>query len=181
MKILLDSAQPTGMCPMTRLSRNSIFVTQDRHLKDLPVSPTVLTQEVFQSSDEENSLVAILRIISVITALPHYVSRVEGYSPASLRTYLNDNFGALLTSEVVYFPKWHVFYTICPQDGMKMTLVDQSNMPADLQPATVVPGLEAFTTVLAGVIGLCWVKLTCFHFRVDTLQTLRASCWMVGW
>ena len=37
---------------------------------------------------------------------------------------------------------------------MKMTLVDQSSMPADLQPATVVPGLEAFTTVLAGVIGL---------------------------
>ena len=101
-------------------------------------------------------IVAILRIISVITALPHYVSRVEGYSPASLRTYLNDNFGALLTSEVVYFPKWHVFYTICPQDGMKMTLVDQSNMPADLQPATVVPGLEAFTTVLAGVNGLFW-------------------------
>ena len=39
---------------------------------------------------------------------------------------------------------------------MKMTLVDQSNMPADLQPATVVPGLEAFTTVLAGVNGFYW-------------------------
>ena len=34
-----------------------------------------------------------------------------------------------------------------------MTLVDQSSMPADLQPATVVPGLETFTTVLAGVGG----------------------------
>ena len=36
---------------------------------------------------------------------------------------------------------------------MKMTLVDQSSLPADLQPATVVPGLEAFATVLAGVGG----------------------------
>ena len=34
-----------------------------------------------------------------------------------------------------------------------MTLVDQSSMPADLQPATVVPGLETFTTVLTGVGG----------------------------
>ena len=34
-----------------------------------------------------------------------------------------------------------------------MTLVDQSSLPADLQPATVVPGLETFTTVLAGVSG----------------------------
>ena len=32
-----------------------------------------------------------------------------------------------------------------------MTLVDQSNMPGDLLPATVVPGLEVFTTVTAGV------------------------------
>jgi len=70
----------------------------------------------------------------VITALPHYVCKVEGYSPASLRTYLNDNLGALLSSE----------------DGVKMTLVDASSMPADLQPAMVVPGLEAFATVLAG-------------------------------
>ena len=46
--------------------------------------------------------VAILHILSVITALPHYVSRVEGYSPTSQRTYLNDNFGALLSSEVVH-------------------------------------------------------------------------------
>ena len=33
-----------------------------------------------------------------------------------------------------------------------MTLVNRSSMPADLLPATVVPGLEAFTTVLAGVM-----------------------------
>ena len=37
-----------------------------------------------------------------------------------------------------------------------MTLVDQSSLPADLQPATVVPGLEAFATVLAGVSGYLW-------------------------
>ena len=39
------------------------------------------------------------------------------------------------------------------QDGVKMTLVDQSSMPADLQPATVVPGLQTFSTEMAGVSG----------------------------
>ena len=105
---------------MTQLSLNSIFVMQDQPLKNLPVSPTILTQEVFQSSDNENSLLAIL--ISVITALPHYVSRVEGYSPASLRTYLNDNYGALLSSEVVYFKQScmyveHIFNVLPPGWG----------------------------------------------------------------
>lgn len=42
-------------------------------------------------------------------------------------------------------------FSFLSQDGVKMTLVDQSSMPGDLLPATVVPGLEALTTVTAGV------------------------------
>ena len=54
---------------------------------------------------------------------------------------------------------YHLRYTVIhsslfgflSQDGVKMTLVDQSSIPGDLLPATVIPGLEAFTTVTAGV------------------------------
>ena len=45
-------------------------------------------------------------------------------------------------------------FSFLSQDGVKMTLVDQSSMPGDLLPATVVPGLEAFTTVTTGVGAL---------------------------
>ena len=41
-------------------------------------------------------------------------------------------------------------FSFLSQDGVKMTLVEQSSIPRDLLPATVVPGLEAFT-VTAGV------------------------------
>ena len=99
MTILLLSAQPTDMCLMTRLSQDSTFVMQGQPLKDLPASPTILTQGVCFSSKCLNEKLSLITI-SVITALPHYVSKVEGYSPSSLRTYLNDNLGALLSSEV---------------------------------------------------------------------------------
>ena len=74
---------------------------------------------VFQAN-EKLSLI----IISVITALPHYVSKVEGYSPSSLRTYLNDNLGALLSSEVDnYKTKVHVFWAAAPRTGWRWPLL----------------------------------------------------------
>ena len=59
------------------------------------------------------------------------------------------------TSVLSYHLRWTIIhssiFSLLFQDGVKMTLVDQSSMPGDLLPATVVPGLEALTTVTAGV------------------------------
>ena len=95
-------ARPIAMCLTTQPSQNSTFATQSQRLKDLPASPMTQAQEV-------TIIITTSTLVwpPVITALPHYVSRIDGYSPSDLRTYLNDNLGALISSQVDYDPFIH--------------------------------------------------------------------------
>jgi len=128
-----DRGGETKTCPSTESTPLSTNSTVYRHVS---YDPALLKLYFCDAKPTSVGLACFTHDPStgVITALPHYVSRIDGYSPSDLRTYLNDNLGALISSE----------------DGVKMTLVDQSSMPGDLLPATVVPGLEALTTVTAG-------------------------------